>query len=241
MLGVENPSLPALPLRPTTDRPHQTNGEGEGNGSNPRPAYAAYLAHLAAMKEVAESDSQWATTENAELAHIAAKEAAEARLAAAQEAKVGAEADREVLGKSDIDTAGLEKAIQGEIESLGHLRPRSALAKAKICRIRAQRTTLRDQQTALGAAYREIRHAALQELLAERIEVLIGAEAQYLAALVAAYGVAALVDESARAPGVRLDFAGPLDAQEVYLPRPHHPAFVDVPSPARADIAKAIA
>src|SRR6266478_2151059 len=235
MLGIENPPLP---LRPTNGAPRA--GNGEDTGSVARPARDAYLAALAAREELTAKDNAWVEKENAERAHITAKENAEAAYAAAEQAKVDALADKEVLGAAPADPLAQDAAVRTALDTLSSARPRAALAVAKLSRIRHQRALIRDQAIAVNSTLRELRHAALEEVLSERLAVLLEAEGAYLTAICSAYGVAAVVDESARMPGPRLDFAGTLDVQEVYLPRPFHPAFVDVPSPARSDIAAAI-
>ena len=62
-----------------------------------------------------------------EHSYIAAKESAESRLELAQQAELDAAADAEVLG-TPADTAALRQAVQVELDALGALRPRAALA-----------------------------------------------------------------------------------------------------------------
>jgi hypothetical protein len=73
------------------------------------------------------------------------------------------------------------------------------------------------------------------------MERLLAAEGAYVEALQEAFGIAATIDELAKAPGPQLPFAGHFDVRELFLPRPFHSAFADKPVPLFALIGAAMA
>lgn len=210
------------------------------DAENATPAYSALLAHRAKIAEVKALDADWVSKENAELGHLQAYSAEQTALTQLEQAKVGAQADREVLGRSDVDLDDLIRQVSTTRSRVAELRDRSLLAEAKLVRIRQQRSALREQLTTFNDGLRPLQHAARSERLASAMESLLVAEAAYVKALTEGFGIAASVDELARAPGPPLPFAGRLDVLNLILPRPYHEAFSDVPSPQRADIAAAV-
>ena len=202
------------------------------------PALAALEAHRQELAEVAAADSEWAAKEATELAHVAACGRAQSELSTLEQRRIDAQADHDVLGRSDIDTATLAKQIATAREAADALVERGRLAEAKVVRIKQQRDVLRQQRLKLATETAPLVHAARLERLGEAMATLVEAEAAYVRALEEAFGVAATVDEIAR--GTALASAGHLDLAELWLQRPAHPAFANRPSPLRADIAQAI-
>jgi hypothetical protein len=205
------------------------------------PNYSALLAHHEEVTAIQNQDTAWATKETAELEHVRVCGAEKAALTALEKRRVDAQADSEVLGRCDEDLVALGHQIEAARTRVATLIERATLAQAKVLRIRDQRMALREQVNALNTRLRPLQHAARTERLGAAMEGLLEAEAAYVRALVAAFGVATTIDELARAPGTRLDFAGGLALGELILPRPFHLAFKDRPSPMRPDIGAAIA
>jgi chromosome segregation ATPase len=209
----------------------------------PAPASAAdaLKAHRAELARVSALDAEWVRRESAERAQIVAADEAEAALVALTKRRTAALADLDVVGCAEDDPEALGAEITTAKANATELRERAELAAAKIERIRAQRAELRTQIATLGAGLRPLQHAARLAALGEAMTVLVAAESAYVDALTTAYGVAASIDELARAPGPRLDFAGELPLRDLLLPRPCHADFVAVPSPRRDEIAARVA
>jgi hypothetical protein len=206
-----------------------------------KPAYAALMTHRAALAKLHEELAAWGSKETSELAHVRAFSEAQSALTQLEQARVDAQADAELLGRTDVDVTVLTRDIDSARSRAGVLKERERLAEAKIMRIRGQRGKLRDQITELNTYTRELQHAARLERLVPAMEALLEAEAHYRAALEEAFGVAASIDELARAPGVQLPFAGQLPLGDLVLPRPFHPDYSERPSPMRQAIAEGVA
>jgi hypothetical protein len=192
---------------------------------------AAALANLRiSITELQADDARWARQETDECRHVRAADEAQAALLALEQRRVDAQADREVLGSSDVDVVALTKEIDAARTTVGTLRDRAQLAHAKVLRIRQQRATLHEQHAAAGQALRPTRHAAAVEALGHAMVGLVEAEKAYVSALVAAYSLAAVIDDLARQPGPRLAFADLETIKKLVLPRPAHHAFVAIPS-----------
>jgi hypothetical protein len=212
-----------------------------GEPTDSTPAASALCQHRAKIAEVQAEDAEWARRETDEVRYIQSATEAEQALTALEQRHVSAIADQEVLGSSTDDPTAIARQVASVRASTASVHERARLAVAKLERIRAQRAAVRAVLTTLNNEVRALQHAACSERLAAAMAVLLAAERAYVDALTTAYGIAAAVDELARSPGARLDFAGSMDVGELLLPRPHHPAYIDRPSPLRADIAAAIA
>jgi hypothetical protein len=206
-----------------------------------QPALAALRVHRGQISAVGALDADWAAKETAEVAHMQLHAAVQAALGALEQRKIDAKADQEVLGRCDEDVDTLAEQIETERRRLNGLTETAVFAEAKLVRIRRQRGTLRAQKEDLNQQSRPLQYAARCERLAQKMSVLVECERAYVQALIEAFAVAHSIDELARAPGPVLPFAGHLSANDLYLPRPHHPAFVATPSPQRPHIDARIA
>jgi hypothetical protein len=205
------------------------------------PAYSALRAHLSKIEQVRAEDTEWAHHESEEVRHVQAASEVERVLAALEQRRVSAIADQEVLGSSVDDPEDIARQVASVRASAVSVHERARLAVAKLDRIRERRAVVHAERVRLHDEVRPLQHAARTERLAAAMDTLLTAERAYMEAFTAAFGLAAAIDELAKAPGIRLEFAGSANVGELVLPRPHHPSYADRPSPMWADISAAIA
>jgi CHASE3 domain sensor protein len=204
-------------------------------------AAAALRSHRAHIDRLQAQAEEWATKQTEELGHVRAYDEAHIELERLERAHVGAIADEEVLGHTDINVASVTRELEVARAKIVALKKRAVLAQEKLVRIGDQRKAVNDDLKALGSQFRALQHAARLEALAAAMPGLLEAEQEYLAALVRVWALSGVADDCARQPGPVLPLTGILDVRDVCLPRPAHPAFVNEPVPQRGDIAAAIA
>lgn len=204
------------------------------------PARQKLDEHLAKVRTNAEANARWAQLESEENARITAATHAEQALAALEQRRIDLLADREVLGRSDVDPDSLSGEIVTSRERLVVLKDRAKLATSKLARIRDQRDQLREEGSALLGQLRELRYDALREMLGAAMPALVEAEGAYVAALQEAFGIAEAINTLCRLPGVTLPFGGSMTLSEFWVQRPYHEAFKETPFPDRGEMAKAI-